>query len=152
MAALSEDRVARKEVADAATETYEVASSTTVYANSLVGVLSGTDKVEPVGAESAESDYDLIGYTEEHVDSDDEDREIDVQFGLTVELDANESLSDGDLGQSAYAYSDHEFNKTQNIDTTGDGTNDTTLAEIGVIRSTMGSATDRAMIALSDLA
>lgn len=138
---LNEDRLARKQGEINDYEDYEVVDGTAVYTNSLIGLRSADDKVEPVDPANIGS-YQRIGLTEDHLEADDEDRTIRVEFGRSVELDADTNLSGGEVGSQVYPASDHEFALTQA------GSED----PIGRIRDTMGSAVDRAMVRLNDLA
>lgn len=151
---LSEDRVCRKQGEFDAYEDYEVPDGTTVHTNSLVGVRNDNGKVEPVTPSNLDGNpgYAIIGFTEDHLEGDAEEREIRVKFGLSVELDLNDGVSvgQGDIGASLQAVSDHEVDTASSGDPDGDTTTET-LPTVGVLRNVMGAASDRAMVDLLDI-
>lgn len=146
---LNEDRVCRKQGEPDAYEDYPVADGVTVHTNSLVGVRTSDGTLEPVDPASP-GGYSVIGFTEDHVDAGDEDRKARVKFGYSVELDAAETVGAGDIGSPVFAASDHEVALSSSFDSDGDSTNET-LQKVGVLRSTMGAATDRAMVDVLDI-
>ena len=151
---LSEDRIARKVgYAPESYQDFEVEGDKTVFTNSLVGVRADTGKVEPLDSSAfGTPGYNLIGFTEDHSEPDTSDevtvagadeRTVRVEFGRAVELDANSSLNGaGDIGKTAYAASDHEFD----LDDSGGS-----RPALGPIRKLIAGRTDRAIVEIPDI-